>query len=173
MDAEERFHQKRMGNVKYYIHVKHIPLDLVSMNWTLKHVSVKGQIVEKNMPKRKPQVYQVPRRTFTGERIPAIQLCYPQGRLSSVHDRVEADFPACMRRKKDNNDDNKKKNEELKEKGGEDVPLCLRKTEEKTKTAAPAVKRTTKKNESGSSTLNRMKDGSGSKMVSGSKDFVR
>ena len=48
MDAEERFHQKRMVYVKYCIHVKHtIPLDLVPMNWTLKHVSVKGQIVAK------------------------------------------------------------------------------------------------------------------------------
>ena len=46
MDAEERFHQKRMRYVKYYIHVNHnVPLDLISMNWTLKHVSVKGQIV--------------------------------------------------------------------------------------------------------------------------------
>ena len=46
MDAEERFHQKIMGYVKYCIHVKHkILLDLISMNWTLKHVPVKGQIV--------------------------------------------------------------------------------------------------------------------------------
>ena len=46
MDAEERFHQKKLEYVKYCIHVKHnIPLDLISMNWTLKHVSVKGQIV--------------------------------------------------------------------------------------------------------------------------------
>ena len=53
MDAEQRFHQKRMEYVKYHIHVKHhILLDLISMNWTLKHVSVKGQI-GKNMPKRK------------------------------------------------------------------------------------------------------------------------
>ena len=62
MDAEERFHQKRMEYVKYCIHVKHnIPLDLISMNWTLKHVSVKGQIVVKNMTKWKPQVRQIPR----------------------------------------------------------------------------------------------------------------
>ena len=48
MDAEERFHQKRMVCVKYCIHVKHyIPLDFISMNWTLKHVSVKGQVVVK------------------------------------------------------------------------------------------------------------------------------
>ena len=48
MDAEERFHQKRMACVKYCTHVKHnIPLDLISLNWTLKHVSVKGQIVVK------------------------------------------------------------------------------------------------------------------------------
>ena len=48
VDAEERFHQKRMVYVKYCTHVKHnIPLDLISMKWTLKHVSVKGQIVVK------------------------------------------------------------------------------------------------------------------------------
>ena len=48
MDAEERFHQTRMRYVEYCMHVKHdIPLDLITMNWTLKHVSVKGQIVVK------------------------------------------------------------------------------------------------------------------------------
>ena len=48
MDAEGRFHQKRMADAKYCIHVKHnLPLDLISMNWTLKHISVKGQIVVK------------------------------------------------------------------------------------------------------------------------------
>ena len=48
MDAEERFHQKRMEYVKYCIHVKHnVPLDSITTNWTLKHVSVKGQIVVK------------------------------------------------------------------------------------------------------------------------------
>ena len=46
MDAEERFHNKRMGYVKYCIHTRHnIPLSLVSLNWTLKYVSDKGQIV--------------------------------------------------------------------------------------------------------------------------------
>ena len=46
MDAEERFHQKRMVYVKYCIHVKHnIPLDSITTKWTLKHISVKGQIV--------------------------------------------------------------------------------------------------------------------------------
>ena len=48
MDADERFHQKRMVYVKYCIHEKHnIPLDSITTNWTLKHVSVKGQIVVK------------------------------------------------------------------------------------------------------------------------------
>ena len=48
MDADERFHQKRMEYVKYCIHEKHnIPLDLITTNWTLKHISVKGQIVVK------------------------------------------------------------------------------------------------------------------------------
>ena len=37
-----------MGYVKYCIHVKHnIPLDSITTNWTLKHISVKGQIVVK------------------------------------------------------------------------------------------------------------------------------
>ena len=46
MDAEERFYNKRMGYVKYCIHTRHnIPLSLISLNWTAKHVSVKGQIV--------------------------------------------------------------------------------------------------------------------------------
>ena len=48
MDADERFHQNRMGYVKYSIHVKHdVPLDSITTNRTLKHVSVKGQIVVK------------------------------------------------------------------------------------------------------------------------------
>ena len=48
MDADERFHQKRMEYVKYCIHEKHsIPLDSITTNWTLKHISVKGQIVVK------------------------------------------------------------------------------------------------------------------------------
>ena len=50
MDAEERFHNQRLGYVKYCIHTRHnIPLsfDLISLNWTAKHVSVKGQIVVK------------------------------------------------------------------------------------------------------------------------------
>ena len=37
-----------MGYVKCCIHVKHnIPLDSTTTNWTLKHRSVKGQIVVK------------------------------------------------------------------------------------------------------------------------------
>ena len=48
MDADETFHQKRMGYFKYCIHEKHnIPLDSITANWTLKHISVKGQIVVK------------------------------------------------------------------------------------------------------------------------------
>ena len=50
MDAEETFHQKRMEYVKYFIHVRHnIPPNSISLNWTSKHVSVKGQIVVKNV----------------------------------------------------------------------------------------------------------------------------
>ena len=48
MDAEESFHQKRMGHVKYCIHTRHnIPLNSISLNCTSKYVSVKGQIVVK------------------------------------------------------------------------------------------------------------------------------
>ena len=48
MDAEERFHNPRMGYVKYCIHTRHNTLlSLISLNWTSKYVSVKGQIVVK------------------------------------------------------------------------------------------------------------------------------
>ena len=48
MDAEERFYNKRLGYVKCCIHTRHnILLSLISLNWTAKHVSVKGQIVVK------------------------------------------------------------------------------------------------------------------------------
>ena len=48
MDADERFHQKRKVYVKYCIPEMHnIPLDSITTNWTLKHISVKGQIVVK------------------------------------------------------------------------------------------------------------------------------
>ena len=48
MDADERFHQKRMEYVKYCIHEKHnIHLDSITTNRTLKHISVNGQIVVK------------------------------------------------------------------------------------------------------------------------------
>ena len=48
MDTEDRFYNERMGYVKYSIHTRHnILLCLISLNWTAKHVSVKGQIVIK------------------------------------------------------------------------------------------------------------------------------
>ena len=48
MEAEERFYNKRMGYVKCCIHKRHgVPLDLISLNWIAKHVTVKGQIVVK------------------------------------------------------------------------------------------------------------------------------
>ena len=48
IDAEERFHNKRMEYVKYCIHMRrNILLSLISMNWTSEYVSVKGQIVVK------------------------------------------------------------------------------------------------------------------------------
>ena len=48
MEAEERFYNKRMEYVKCCIHKRHgVPLDLISLNWIAKHVTVKGQIVVK------------------------------------------------------------------------------------------------------------------------------
>ena len=48
MEAEERFYNKRIGYVKSCINKKHgVPLYLISLNWTTKHVAVKGQIVVK------------------------------------------------------------------------------------------------------------------------------
>ena len=48
MDADERFHQKRIMYVKYFVHEKHNILpDSITTNWTLKHISVKVQIVVK------------------------------------------------------------------------------------------------------------------------------
>ena len=43
MEAEERFYNKRIGHVKSCINKKH----LISLNWTTKHVAVKGQMVVK------------------------------------------------------------------------------------------------------------------------------
>ena len=50
MDAEERFHQKRMVYVKYCIHMKHnVALESITTNWTVKYVSIKGQVVVKTV----------------------------------------------------------------------------------------------------------------------------
>ena len=61
MDAEERFHQKRMGYVKYCIHTRHnIPLNSISLNWYSKiRVSQRSDCGE-NMSKWVSQVYQAP-----------------------------------------------------------------------------------------------------------------
>ena len=48
MDAEERFHLKRKGYVKFCTHMRHnILLNSISLSGTSKHVSVKGLIVVK------------------------------------------------------------------------------------------------------------------------------
>ena len=50
MDAEERFHNKRMEYVKYCIHMKHnVPLESITTNWTMKYVPIIGQIVVKTV----------------------------------------------------------------------------------------------------------------------------
>ena len=101
MDAEERFHQKRMECVEYCIFVKHnIHLDLISLNWTLKHVSVKGQIV--------------------------VKTCQ-SGSLKYINCQdIETEVEGQMEN---------------------DVPLCLRKTEEKSKdgSSSSSNEKTTKK----------------------------
>ena len=48
MEPEERFYNKRIGYVKSCINKKHgVRLELISLNWTAKHVAVKGQMVVK------------------------------------------------------------------------------------------------------------------------------
>ena len=50
MDADERFHNKRKVYVKYKIHMKHnVPLESINTNWTMKYVSINGQIVVKTV----------------------------------------------------------------------------------------------------------------------------
>ena len=50
MDAEERFHNKRMVYVKYCIHMRHnIPLSSISLNWTSKYVVSQRPDCGKNM----------------------------------------------------------------------------------------------------------------------------
>ena len=45
---EDRFHNKRMGYIKYCINMKHnVGLESIITNWTMKWVSIKHQIVEK------------------------------------------------------------------------------------------------------------------------------
>ena len=46
MDAEERFHPKRLGYIKCCIYTRHCtPLNSISLNWLSTYVSVNGQIV--------------------------------------------------------------------------------------------------------------------------------
>ena len=46
MDAEERFHQTRLGYLECCIHMNHnVPLEKIRMNRSARHVSVDGQIV--------------------------------------------------------------------------------------------------------------------------------
>ena len=50
MDAEKRFHNQRMEYVKYCIHMRHnVPLESISATWTMKDVSIKGQIIVKTV----------------------------------------------------------------------------------------------------------------------------
>ena len=100
----------------------------------------------------------------------------------TISKKVDGDFPTCMRHKKDNNDDNTRKNGDMEGKRRRktqnttmlmEMSHCvLRKTEEKSKNGSSSNrKEQQRKNESGSSTLNITKDGSKSKMASGSKDL--
>ena len=47
MEAEERFCNKRLGYIKSSTLKYGVPLYLISLNWTTKHVAVKGQMVVK------------------------------------------------------------------------------------------------------------------------------
>ena len=62
MDAEERFHNKRMGYVKYCIHMRHdIPLSSISLELDLQmRVSQRPDCGKKNMSKWICQVHQIP-----------------------------------------------------------------------------------------------------------------
>ena len=61
MDAEERFHNKRMGYVKYCIHTRHnIPLSLISLNWTSKTRVSQTTDCGENMSKWTSQEHQIP-----------------------------------------------------------------------------------------------------------------
>ena len=62
MDAEARFHNKRMVYVKYCIHKRQhsSQLDLLELDCKTR-VSQKGQIVVKNMLKWISRVQQIPR----------------------------------------------------------------------------------------------------------------
>ena len=93
---------------------------------------------------------------------------------------VDGDFPACMRRENNINENNTRRNEDLKGKGGGrlkhynvdgDVPLCVRKFDEENKDSSSSKKNSKERMVSGSSISNSMKDGSRSKMTSGSKDL--
>ena len=51
MDAEEIFHQQRLGYIKCCIHTRHnVPLAQISMNRTTRHVPVDGQIAIRTCP---------------------------------------------------------------------------------------------------------------------------
>ena len=61
MDAEERFHNNRMGYVKNCIHMRHnILLSLISLNWTSKYVVSRMPDCGKNMSKWICKVQQIP-----------------------------------------------------------------------------------------------------------------
>ena len=46
MDAEERFHHKRLGYFKCCIHTnRNVPLEKIRMNRSARHISVDGQTV--------------------------------------------------------------------------------------------------------------------------------
>ena len=179
MDAEERFHLKRMRYVKYCTHVEHnVLLDSITTNWTLKHVSVKGQIVvktcqsgnlkyikhqdietevegrmekwqSKNSSQRQGAVERGDKNEGTKEGLRVVK-CKQRHRETNEATEAQVKEAAGTSSKKSietfqhayNNDDYTK-NEDLKGRGGGgrlkhynvdgDVPLCVRKPEEKSK----------------------------------------
>ena len=140
MDAEERFHNKRMEYVKYCIHTRHnILLSLISLNWTSKYVSVKGQIVVKTCQsasssssntrmlktksknkckngKQKTHLRREEGRTTSSQKtIFTTEKTRRRARDKLMN--VDDGLPTCRRNSRNNNDDETKRMEDLRGKG--------------------------------------------------------
>ena len=189
MDAEERFHKKRMGYVKYYISMKHnVPLESINTNWTMKYVSINGQIVVKTVQSGNLKYIKCQDAEAEVEQMQQCQTKKTSQRFWAVVRRdleeekkdgqwvVNRRFH-CRETKKEAGT---KKMEDLRGRGGGrlkhrtidgDVPLCLRKTEKDSGDDSSGRGKKREENESGSSTLSKTKHCVMNKMASGSKDM--